>query len=223
MKILIVEDNARLRTLMADGLTIAGFGVEQAADAAMAAELLRQTRPDLLILDLGLPDADGLSLLRHLRAAGDGLPVLVVTARGAVEERISGLNQGADDYLVKPFVMAELVARTHAILRRPENYREQCLRLGNVTLDMRHPGAEVAGTPLPLGRREYALLELLMRRAGRTVPRGAIESALYTAEEAVTPNAIEAAISRLRRQLGAAGADIDIHTVRGVGYLLVSP
>jgi DNA-binding response OmpR family regulator len=208
---------------MADGLTIAGFVVEQAGDAATAAALLRETRPDLLILDLGLPDADGLSLLRHLRAAGDGLPVLVVTARGAVDERISGLNQGADDYLVKPFVMAELVARAHAILRRPENYREQCLRLGNVTLDMRHPGAKVADATLAVGRREYALLELLMRRAGRTVPRDAIESALYTADEIVTPNAIEAAISRLRRQLATAGADIDIHTIRGVGYLLVCP
>jgi DNA-binding response OmpR family regulator len=194
--------------------------VDTAADAATALSLLHTAPPDLVLLDLGLPDEDGLSLLARLRAVGQGVPVLVVTARGDLDERVRGLDAGADDYLAKPFAMAELLARVRALLRRPGPYQEETLTVGRVTLDLRQQTASVGGELLTLGRREYQLLELLARRSGRTVPRDAIDAALYSAEEAVTPNAVEAAMSRLRRQLAASEAGIDIHTVRGVGYLL---
>ena len=169
------------------------------------------------MLDLGLPDGDGIEWMRAHH--GPRPPILVLTARDALEDRIRGLDAGADDYLPKPFAMSELAARLRALLRRPGWRQDAVLALGNVAFDPARQHASVAGTTLELTRREAALIELLLRRAGHVVRRAVIESSLYTFDEAVTPNAVEATISRLRRKLDDAGAALDLHTIRGVGYM----
>ena len=171
------------------------------------------------MLDLGLPDGDGMRILEATRSRGDGTPILVLThATGWTT--INGLNAGADDYLLKPFAMGELVARLKALLRRPGAALGSTLEAGNLSLDTVHRAVEVAGRPLLLGRRELALLELLLRRAGRVVAKGALEEGLYGFDEPATANSVETQMSRLRKKLETASAAITIHTVRGVGYLL---
>jgi two-component system response regulator QseB len=218
-RILVVEDNERLAGLIAEGLGTQGFHCDQAhgladADAALAAATF-----DAIVLDLGLPDGDGEHWLRARPSAGDP-PALILTARGGLEDRVRGLDAGADDYLVKPFAIDELAARLRAMLRRPGRRSETMLRVGEIAYDGATRIASIAGNKLDLARREADLLELLMRRAGQVVRRQAIEDALYRFDEAVTPNAIEAIVSRLRRKLDEGGAAGRLHTVRGVGYLL---
>lgn len=181
---------------------------------------LRSTRYDTIILDLGLPDADGLTVLATLRERGDGVPVLVLSARDGLDDRVRGLNQGADDYLVKPFAMTELVARIRVLLRRPGNALGLSLSQGNVAFDTVVRQTTVAGRPITLSRRELDTLELLMRRADRVVSKSIIEDAIYPFGEEIGSNAIEVLIHRLRKHLHAAGATVSIHTLRGVGYLL---
>jgi len=223
MRLLLVEDNARLAALMASGLTGAGFVVDTSATLADAKSALSVADYDLLLLDIGLPDREGTSLLRPLRAAGHHLPVLIVTARGGLQDRVAGLDLGADDYLVKPFEMAELLARCRALLRRPGQCLGVQLTAGDVLLDTVAHRVTVAGHEQDLGRREFALLELLLRRLGQVVPRQSVEQALYSFDQDISPNAIEAVVSRLRKRLVAAGTTVTIHTVRGVGYLLEAP
>lgn len=220
MRLLLVEDNHALADLMANGLRRAGFAVDCFATAADAEAAVAGIAYDLVVLDLGLPDADGGKLLQRLRANGSGVPVIIVTARGRLPDRVAGLNLGADDYLVKPFEMEELVARCRALLRRPGNRSGVTLTVGNLALDTVVGELRIEQSVIEIGRRECEILSQLARRAGRVVPKVHLEEALYPFGEEVTANAIEAHISRLRKRLTAAGATASIHTVRGIGYLL---
>ena len=220
MHLLIVEDEPALAGLLRRALERAGFAPDVASGVVEAREHLRCASHAAILLDLGLADGDGLDLLRGLRRAGNSVPVLILTARDAPEERMTGLDSGADDYVVKPFHMGEVVSRIRALLRRPNAALGVDLRLGNVMLDTTSRSVRVSEAPLPLTPRETALLELLLRRHGRVVPREAIEAGLYALDSPATPNAVEVLVHRLRRRLGEGGADLVLHTIRGVGYLL---
>jgi len=219
MRLLLVEDNERLAGFVASNLRSAGFLVDVVGEADDATAALASTRFDACILDLGLPDRDGSEVLRELRNRRDQTPVLVLTARDDLDSRVAGLNLGADDYLVKPFDIEELVARIKALLRRPGAALGVILRLGNLAFDTIGRSVEVAGTPVALTRLELALLEELMRRAGRVVSRSYLEGGVYGSDEEFTANSLEAIVSRLRRKLKASGAELEIHNIRGVGYL----
>src|SRR5262249_10884678 len=179
-----------------------------------------RTRPTMRILDLGLPDGDGLKLVSRVRAAGIQTPILILTARDAVEHRVAGLNTGADDYLVKPFATAELVARVRALLRRPGAPLGIVLKAGNIRFDTIGRDVQVGGITVHLPRRETEILEYLMRRVGRVVPKSVFEERLYGADEGVESNAIPVHVHYLRRKLVEVGATAEIHTVRGIGYVL---
>jgi DNA-binding response OmpR family regulator len=187
---------------------------------ADAREALALTAYDAAILDLGLPDGDGMDLLAELRSARNGVPILVLTARDAIEDRVSGLDAGADDYLIKPFATAELIARTKALLRRPGGALGVTLQAGNVVLDTIGRDVRVGGIPLQLPRRECAILEHLMRRQGRVVPKTVLEEKLYGIDDELESNAVPVHVHHLRRKLQESKATAEIHTVRGVGYLL---
>ncbi|WP_414901712.1 winged helix-turn-helix domain-containing protein [Sphingomonas flavalba] len=218
-RLLIIEDNIRLAKRIAEGLDQRGYRCDHVASLADADVALGTDMFDAMIVDLGLPDGDGLAWLRG-RPPGGEPPALILTARDGLEDRINGLDAGADDYLVKPFALDELAARLRAMLRRPGRRAGTVLQVGEIFYDSSRRAAHVAGRVLDLTRREADLLELLLRQAGQVVRRQAMESALYRFDEAVTPNAIEASVSRLRRKLDEAGANGQLHTVRGVGYLL---
>lgn len=218
-RLLVIEDNERLAALIAEGLAGRGYRSDVAHSLADADAALAVATFDVLVLDLGLPDGDGLDWLRARQPAGEP-PALILTARGGLEDRVNGLDAGADDYLVKPFSVEELAARLRALLRRPGRRAEPVLKVGAIRYDTASRSASVGDRTLDLARREADLLELLLRRAGQVVRRGSIEDALYRFDEAVTPNALEAIVSRLRRKLDDAGAIGQLHTVRGVGYLL---
>lgn len=223
MKILLVEDHAAIRELTAAHLTARGFVVDVARTVAEASEALDIARYDALVVDLGLPDGDGAALIasrgRASRLTGDPPPpALILTARDDLEERVAGLDAGADDYVVKPFRVEELEARIRAVLRRPGARSHITLRMGSLSFDTVSRTASVDGKDLPLRRREALLLEALLTSSGRLVARDVLEQRLYSADEAVTPNALEKSASRLRRALTEAGADLRIETHRGVGY-----
>lgn len=220
MRVLLVEDNQRLAAIVSEALRGAGFAVDPvstAADAEAAAGVLQY---DVVVLDLGLPDDDGLHVLKRLRGAGHGVPVLILTARDGLEDRVNGLNQGADDYVLKPFDMPELIARIHALLRRPGGALGAELVSGNLRLDTISREAMIGETVLPLSRRELSVLEHFMRRAGRVVPKTLLEESLYGYEDSGSANSVEVAVHRLRKKLVEAGAEVGIHTLRGIGYLL---
>ncbi len=221
MRVLLLEDELALSELIAAQLAGEGHAVDRFATLADADAALRAVEYDLLVLDLGLPDGDGLDLLRQLRAAGRRLPVLILTARDAVEDRVAGLDAGADDYLTKPFHADELKARIRALLRRPAREGEG-MRLGNVVLGADGHSLFIGGRPLALRRREQALLAYLMRHAGKVVLKEDIETSLYAFGDEVASNAVEVHIYRLRRKLQEAGADLRIHTIRGVGYMIAA-
>jgi DNA-binding response OmpR family regulator len=221
MRLLLIEDNERLAGAVVQHLKVAGFAVDRVGLAAEGAAAMATARYDAVVLDLGLPDGDGMRVLDAARSRGENTPILILTARDGLEDRITGLNAGADDYLLKPFAMGELVARLKALLRRPGAALGSTLEAGNLSLDTVNRAAEVAGRPLLLGRRELALLELLMRRAGRVVAKGTLEDGLYGFDEPASANSVETQISRLRKKLETADAAVAIHTVRGVGYLLI--
>jgi len=218
MRVLIIEDNERLSLLLAEGLARRGFSCDAAGSLAEADDFLAVTGYDALVLDLGLPDGDGVDWLRALTA--DHAPVLVLTARASIGERVTGLDAGADDYMVKPADPDEIAARLRALLRRPGTREPARIEVGALQFDPAGREARFRNTPLRLGRREAALLETLMRRPGAVVPREAIENAIYSWDETVSANALEAVASRLRRRLAEAGAGGLVHVVRGVGYYL---
>jgi DNA-binding response OmpR family regulator len=174
-----------------------------------------------VVLDLGLVDGDGLKLLKDMRARRDSTPVLILTARDQLQDRVAGLDQGADDYVMKPFQVPELAARLRALLRRPGAALGTTLEYGDVAMDTGSREVNVTGRRVPLSRREADALELLLRRAGRVVPKDVIDRSIYAAGEDVQPNTVEVLISRLRRRLESAGANVAVHTVRGIGYLLL--
>ena len=220
MRLLVVEDEVRIAELLQRALTQAGFVAETARLCVEARAALAAMAYDALILDLALPDGDGVRLLRELRATGNAIPILVLTARDAVEDRVGGLDAGADDYLVKPFVMSEVIARTKALLRRPGGALGLVLQAGNIAFDTIGRDARVGTAPLALQRREAEILEHLLRRLGRVVPKGVLEERLYSVDDELESNAIPVHVHYLRRKLAQAGADVEIHTIRGVGYLL---
>ncbi|MGH6828115.1 MAG: response regulator [Rhizomicrobium sp.] len=220
MRLLVVEDNAKLSGLIGKGLAAAGFDSDCVSLLAAAKEALAASRYAAMVLDLGLPDGDGRSLVTALRAKGDALPVLMLTARDGLDDKIAGLASGADDYLVKPFALEELIARLRALLRRPGEFLGDSLTAGNVTFDTVARQVFVAGAPVAFSAREMALLELLIRRPGRVIPKRIAEDHLFGLSEDVRSNAVEVYVHRLRRQLGEARANIEVHTVRGVGYIL---
>lgn len=221
MRLLLVEDEVRIAEIVRAALLRHGFAVDVMGLCADAREVLATTAYDAAILDLGLPDGDGLRLLKELRSQGKDVPILILTARDAVEHRVAGLDAGADDYLVKPFAMDELVARTKALLRRPGGVLGATLTSGNVALDTIGRDVRIDDKILVLPRRETAILEHLMRRAGRVVPKTVLEDKLYGLDDELESNAIPVHVHHLRRKLLDHGATIEIHTVRGVGYLLV--
>jgi DNA-binding response OmpR family regulator len=220
MRLLLVEDNERFAVLLKRGLAAAGFVVDVLPTAEAAAAALRASRFEIVVLDLGLPDADGLDVLGEMRRHQDATPVLILTARGSLEDRVNGLQSGADDYLVKPFALEELVARLQALLRRPGNLLGVTLKLGNIALDTVARQVFVGDRPIFFSAREMAVLEQLLRRSGRVVAKNLLADNLYGLSQEVGSNAVEVYVHRLRKQLAEAGASVQIHTLRGVGYLI---
>jgi len=198
-----------------ENFTIDALGTLADAEAA-----IDTTDYDAIILDLGLPDGDGLDFLKSLREQKKTLPVLILTARDGIEDRVKGLNAGADDYLLKPFAMEELTARVRALLRRPDGGINVKLTSGNISFDTASREVTVNNAVIKISPREMSVLEQLMRRAGRVVAKDTIESKLYGFGDEVSINSVEANISRLRKRLLNANASVNIHTLRGVGYLL---
>ena len=220
MRVLIVEDNTELVYLIVKGLAHSGLSADSIGTVGDALHVVSTMKYAAIVLDLGLPDDDGLALLRDMRRRGDSTPVLVLTARDGVMDRVTGLREGADDYLAKPFAMEELVARLQALLRRPGNLLGRLLTFGNVSLDTDGRQVFVAGAPRPFPARETAVLEILLRRGGNVAPKRLFEDHLFGLSGDVGSNAVEVYVHRLRKMLSDAGATVRIHTVRGVGYLM---
>jgi len=222
MKILLVEDHGPMREMVADHLIEEGFAVEAVGRGSDALAAVDAAAYDAVILDLGLPDLDGMEFLRRLRGGSrTETPVVVLTARDSLEDRINGLNAGADDYVIKPFDLTELDARLRAVLRRPGPRRGRVYAYGAVTFDTVSREARVGNTALDLTRRETALLEELLRSSGRVIPKDSLEDRLYALDDAGSANALEAAVSRLRKKLITANAGLRIETKRGIGYRLI--
>ena len=218
VRILIVEDDATLASGIARILEGEGHAVDVIASGEQAVLGARQERFDMVILDIGLPGIDGFEVLRRLRTAGQRLPVLVLTARDALDDRIRGLDLGADDYLAKPFAMPELAARVRALVRRSQAQTGPKIVHGPLTLDTLARRVHLNGEPLELAAREWAVLEVLLARVEKIVSKESIIQAVASWGEELTPNAIEVYVSRLRAKLEPAG--IRIRTVRGFGYML---
>jgi DNA-binding response OmpR family regulator len=220
MRLLLVEDNDELAQLLTQGLRAEGYDIDLLTTAAEARAAVTTTRYAALVLDLGLPDEDGLAVLRELRQRKDPLPVLVLTARGGLQDRVTGLRSGADDYLVKPFALEELVARLEALLRRPGQLLGRSLQMANLAFDTESRQAFIDNQPQVLSARETAVLELLMRRKDRVVSKKLVEDHIFGLSGEVASNAVEVYVHRLRKQLSERGAKVQIHTIRGVGYLI---
>ena len=218
MRILIVEDDP----VLADGLQVslrnAEYAVDWVPDGAMADRVLKDKVYDVMILDLGLPKLDGFEVLKRLRGRGSKLPVMILSAREGTEDRVRGLDLGADDYMVKPFSLPEMEARVRALLRRGMGATQSLLIHGSLAFDSASRMAAVDGKPLDLSGREISVLEVLLLRAGRVVSKEQLVEHLYSFNEEVGMNAIEVYVHRLRKKIEGAG--VTIRTVRGLGYLL---
>ena len=220
MRVLLVEDEPEMAAALSVALKNYDMVVDHISTLADAEEAASVNDYGAILLDRQLPDGDGLTLIPKLRAKGAGVPVIVLTARGELADRITGLDTGADDYLGKPFAVEELLARLRAVLRRPADLPLETMRLGRLSFDLGNREASVAGQPLDLPRRELLVLEALLRRMGRTVARASLEEAVYSIDDEIQSNALDTHVSRLRRKLSEAEADVEIHGIRGVGYLL---
>jgi len=219
MRLLIVEDSAALRNSLREGLIQEGFAVDAAGDGRTGLSLARNNPYDVLILDLMLPALDGMQVLAELQGRADRPHVLVLTARDRVEDRVGGLNAGADDYLVKPFAFDELLARIHALVRRRYDEHAPEVRVGELVIEPLAGRATHRGEPLELTAREFGLLEYLARRRGEVVSREQIEDHIYGTARLPSSNAVDSAICILRSKLGPAGKAM-IQTRRGRGYVL---
>ncbi len=220
MRLLLIEDHERFSKFVKDGLEKEGFTVDAFGTASGGEDALATVQYEAVILDLGLPDSDGLTLLREWRERGDETPVLILTARDGIDERVKGLNSGGDDYLLKPFAMEELIARIRALLRRPGGLLGLVITAGNVSFDTTAREVRIDEKTISIPRRELGVLEHLMRRNGRVVPKDVLEDKIYGFGKEVSSNSVEVHVSRLRKRLAGAGANISVHTLRGVGYLL---
>jgi two-component system response regulator MprA len=222
MRLLVVDDDQRLRDVLRRALTLAGYDVRLTDSGAGALAEVSNSVPDAVVLDIGLPDLDGLEVCRLLRREGNRVPVLMLTARDAVSDRVDGLDAGADDYLVKPFDIDELKARIRALLRRAggEGDLDGGLVFGDLRLDPARHGVAVDETFVELTRTEYQLLELLMLNPRRVLPHSMIYDRVWGYDFGASSNALRVYIGYLRRKLEEAGAGPQIHTVRGVGYAL---
>ncbi|MFZ3182348.1 MAG: response regulator transcription factor [Methylocystis silviterrae] len=220
MRLLLVEDTARLRDLLVDAVHRVGWRIDAVGSVSDAEEAVACAEYDLLLVDLGLPDGDGLDLIRAFRRARKETPILVLTARGAVDERIAGLDAGADDYVVKPFNHGEFLARCRALLRRSPNASAPALTAGQLTFDLASGSVACGGDEMALAPRERTVLEILMRDAGRVVNKRKLEHALSEFGDELSSNALETAVSRLRKKLDGATTGVSLETIRGVGYLL---
>jgi DNA-binding response OmpR family regulator len=217
MRILLVEDDPMIGAAVTDGLRGAGYAVDWTHDGDAGSRALAAGTPyALLVLDIGLPGRDGLALLRGLRSHGSALPVLLMTARDAVGDRVAGLDAGADDYLVKPFDLDELLARVRALLRRAAGRADPVLAHGRLRLDPARRQAWCDEAPLALSAREFALLHALLERPGAVLSRGQLEERLYGWNDRLGSNVVEVHVHHLRRKLG----DSAIRTVRGAGYAI---
>jgi two-component system response regulator MprA len=222
MRILIVDDDRSLRDALRRALVLGGYDTVSAADGSDALTQVSEASPDAVLLDVGLPDMDGLEVSRRLRAAGNRVPILMLTARDAIEDRIDGLDAGADDYLVKPFDVGELKARLRALLRRSvqADGDPQAPSFGDLRLDPARHGVRVGESFAELTRTEYGLLELLMLNPRRVLPHSVIYERVWGYDFGPGSNALRVYIGYLRRKLAEAGAPPLVHTVRGVGYVL---
>ncbi|MDX2102655.1 MAG: DNA-binding response regulator [Alphaproteobacteria bacterium] len=220
MRILLVEDEQDLVAQLVRNLSAVGFVVDHAGKIAEAEAAAQGGRHSLIILDRRLPDGDGLEAIPRLRAAQPGVPILVLTALDSVAARVIGLDRGADDYLVKPFAMDELLARIRAALRRPGGGPQPPLRCGALTFDLMERCLRAHGEPVVLARRELALMEALLQRQGRVVVRDTLMDAIYSYDDEVTPNAFDVLVYRLRRRMAELGAGVDILTMRGLGIMI---
>lgn len=221
MRVLIVDDDREIANLLARDLNAQGYTVDTVGLVQQALVAAADADYALMVIDLGLPDGDGIELVREIRLRGSHIPILVVTARRRVEDRVIGLVSGADDYLIKPFALPELRARVVALLRRPARIDRSRSAAANLVADRDVLEVLVDGRSLALTRKQFALLELLVRRKGTTTPKRMIEETLYGYDEAVSANAIEAHVSKLRAALRRAGAEVTIETRRGIGYRLI--
>ena len=219
MRLLLVEDDRMIGESLRNALRGCGYAVDWVRDGRAADGTLATERFDLVLLDLGLPQRDGMDVLQALRARGDRTPVIVLTARDSLASRVQGLDAGADDYLVKPFELDELLARMRAVLRRHSGRAEPAIEVGGVSLDPATRTVSRDGVPLALSAREYAVLEALMLRPGAILSRAQLEDRLYGWGEELESNAISVYVHQLRRKLGEGF----IHTVRGVGYYVGAP
>jgi len=223
-RVLVVDDDPQLREALSRALELDDYQVATANNGAQALEAIGQQRPDVVVLDVMMPYVGGLDVCRTLRERKDRLPILVLTARDEVGDRVAGLDAGADDYLTKPFALDELRARLRALLRRttPDDDSAAALRYDDLTLDPAARTVHRGDRPIDLTRTEYALLELLMRNAGRPLPRDVIMERVWGWESEPTSNSLEVFIGYLRRKTESDGEPRLIHTVRGVGYVLRS-
>jgi two-component system, OmpR family, response regulator len=220
LRILVIEDETRLANAVKQGLVEEDFAVELAGSAEEAEAIIARGALDLIVLDLGLPGKSGLQLLREMRAAGNLTPVLILTARGSLDERVAGLDGGGDDYLTKPFAFAELVARIKALARRPRTAASPILKVGELEFDTVKRRAKIGERILNLSPKEKMLLELLMRNAGQVVTRDMIGETVWDSNYNSLTNLIEVFVNRLRQKIDPGAEHSLIVTVRGVGYTM---
>jgi DNA-binding response OmpR family regulator len=220
MRILLVEDNERLSEAIKESLYKAGFEVDAVAEGEEALSVTRHQPYDLIILDLGLPDIDGVKVLEELRGQKNPVPILILTARDSLSDKIAGLNSGADDYMIKPFEVDELIARIKALLRRPSQAMGTVIRLNNLSFDTINRYAQIEDKVMDLSRRELDLLEQLIHAAEKVVTKKSIEQRIYSYGETGSANSIEVLVHRLRKKLADQAADIEIHTLKGIGYMM---
>ncbi|QCI69088.1 response regulator transcription factor [Phreatobacter stygius] len=220
MRVLLVDDQPEMASALGAALKRYDMIVDHVATLTDAHEAIASCAYGAILLDRQLPDGEGLTLIPALRAKGIAVPIIVLTARGDLADRIAGLDKGADDYLAKPFAVEELLARLRAVRRRSAELSADIIRVGRLSFDFSHREASIDGAALELPRRELLVLETLLRRMGRTVQRSSLEEAVYSMDDEIQSNALDTHVSRLRRKLADADAGIAIHAIRGIGYLL---